>query len=156
MTALLAPVLALMLSSVEAQTFSTGNSPFGESRFLPVDQAFQFYTSLDSAERLSIHWQIAPGYYLYQDKFRFAAVLTEDTEAIELPAALPEGIAHNDEFFGDVLVYYSAASIPISLPPRALTDFTLLIQFQGCSEDGLCYPLQKREIEILQQLPPVL
>jgi len=147
---LLLPLLALVLSSAGAQTFSSGISPFGESRFLPVDEAFQFYTSIDSAERLSIHWQIAPGYYLYQDKFRFTAVSATDTEQVfELLTTLSEGVSHNDEFFGDVVVYYGDALTSVALPAIIAEKFTLLFEYQGCSDDGLCYPLQKREIEIL-------
>ncbi len=160
---LLAPLLALMLSSASAQTFSSGSSPFGESRFLPVEEAFQFYTSIDSAERLSIHWQIAPGYYLYQDKFRFALdnTATDDAAAEDatieetafhnrqLQATLSEGVSHSDEFFGDVVVYYHEAVTSVALPSMVPEKFTLFIEYQGCSDDGLCYPLQKREIEIL-------
>ena len=146
---LLAPLLVLALSAASAQTFSSGSSPFGESRFLPVDEAFQFYTTIDSAERLSVHWQIAPAYYLYQDKFRFAAVSADKEQAIELQTTLSEGVPHNDEFFGDVLVYYGDALTSVALTASIPEKFTLLIEYQGCSDDGLCYPLQKRKIEIL-------
>jgi len=150
MALLLLPLLALVLSTAGAQTLSSGNSPFGESRFLPVDEAFQFYTSIDSAERLSLHWQIAPGYYLYQDKFRFTAVSPADaTQILELQTTLSEGVSHNDEFFGDVVVYYGDALTSVALPATLTEKFTLTFEYQGCSDDGLCYPLQKREIEIL-------
>jgi len=150
MALLLMPLLALVVSSSGAQTFSSGSSPFGESRFLPVDEAFQFYTSLDSAERLSVHWQIAPGYYLYQDKFRFTVLITDTGQIVELQTTLSEGVSHNDEFFGDVVVYYGDALTSLALPATIADKFTLAFEYQGCSDDGLCYPLQTREIEILR------
>jgi thiol:disulfide interchange protein DsbD len=123
---------------------------FGDSRpsFLDVDEAFQFYTSLDSSDQVSIHWTIAPGYYLYRDKFSFNLV-APDGNALAAAYAIPQGISHHDEFFGDVEVYYRNLSATIDLPVATQRDgYRLQIQYQGCAEAGLCYPPQTRLIEI--------
>lgn len=123
---------------------------FNSSRpaFLDVDEAFQYYTSLDSAEGISIHWTVAPDYYLYRDKFSFSLV-ADDGETRELAASMPPGNRHHDEFFGDVEVYYHGLTTALTLPADARgRDFQLQIRYQGCAEAGLCYPPQTRLLEI--------
>lgn len=128
---------------------ATANSPFGSSapRFLEVDQAFSFYTSLDARDRISVHWVIAPEYYLYQDKFSFR-ISSPASLASDLTAELPDGINHHDEFFGDVVVYYGELQTSLPLPSAIDQPFVLEIQYQGCAEAGLCYPPQRRQVEI--------
>lgn len=142
----------LAVVSAVAQTLSDRSSPFGGSSFLPVDEAFRFHTSIDSAEQLSVHWQIAAGYYLYQDKFRFSMLTGDAGEAqiLELEHALPEGVAHHDEFFGDVTVYYSEVAASVVLPADSPQQFILLVEFQGCAEAGLCYLPETRRVEIFR------
>ena len=71
--------------------------------FLPVEKAFVFTSErLDSGET-QLFWQIADGYYLYQQRLRF------DGLAEAQKPKLPEGEAHSDEFFGDQQVYRQAS-----------------------------------------------
>ncbi len=160
----LLPAFWLYGPTLQAQTFTPSNSPFSESRFLPVDEAFSYYTSIDSSTQLTVNWQIAEGYYLYQEKFAYAYISPATVDAkrsesakvasieptsVAIPFVLPEGVSHFDEFFGAVEVYYLGTTATLTLPNDIPREFTLVIEFQGCSEDGLCYPPQKREIEIL-------
>lgn len=145
-------ILALLSPSLMLSTSASAQPSglFGSSRpsFLDVDEAFKFYTSLDSTETISIHWTVAPEYYLYQDKFSFS-LLAPGGNRHELLAEMPAGINHHDEFFGDVEVYYNTLTTTISLPASVNSDsYQLQIQYQGCADAGLCYPPQTRLLEI--------
>jgi thiol:disulfide interchange protein len=141
---LLSLSLCLLTVSAAAQIpFSSNGIGIGQAEFLPVDQAFRFYTAKPRVDELTIHWDIAPGYYLYQDKFTF--IINGET----LIPALPEAQQHSDEFFGDVKVYYQQITATIALPEalqRGRVD--LEIQFQGCAEAGLCYPPQRKTLAL--------
>lgn len=116
-------------------------------RFLPVDQAFSVYTSLPAAGVLAVHWEIAPDYYLYQDKFAFSVL--ENGEPREFSLSLPTASAHSDEFFGDVQVYFEDMAARLSFAGTAPTgEIVLLIEYQGCAQAGFCYTLQRREIPL--------
>lgn len=145
-TAMLLAATAVLLTGSQAfaQTSGLFNS---QPRFLEVDEAFNFYTSLDSPTQISIHWNIAPGYYLYDDKFNFE-VVTPDGELTTPAVAIPEGLAHHDEFFGDVEVHYEQLRTTVTLPAAFTEPFELVLEFQGCAEAGLCYPPQRRDLEI--------
>jgi|SRR5690554_5160589 len=118
-----------------------------QPRFLDVDEAFRFYSSLDSAQQISIHWSIAPGYYLYDDKFEFQVMSPEGVE-FSVKADIPTGLAHHDEFFGDVEVHYDELRTIVTLPATYEQPFELIVGFQGCAEAGLCYPPQQQRLEI--------
>ncbi len=141
-------VSSFCIASAQAQGITSGgNSVLSGPRFLPAEQAFNFYTSLPEPSILKLHWAIAPGYYLYKDKFSLSAEV--DGKTLLLPLQLPQAIAHNDEFFGDVQVYFEdvVAQVDLqSLPQNA--EYTLTLEYQGCAEAGFCYTLQQQEIPL--------
>ncbi len=138
-------VLATGLSSVFAQGLP---SVLSGPRFLPVDQAFKVYTSLPAPGVLAVHWQVAPDYYLYLDKFDFSVL--ENGEPREFSLSLPQSSAHSDEFFGDVQVFFEDMAATLTFAGDAPEgEIVLLIEYQGCAEAGFCYTLQRREIPLL-------
>lgn len=105
---------------------------------LPVDDAFTMNARFDKPNELTVAWQVAPGYYLYRDKLTFAAA-----GSIELGAAnLPKGVAHTDDNFGDVEVFfdYVEAKVPFARASPDALDVELTAGFQGCKEGSICYP----------------
>jgi thiol:disulfide interchange protein DsbD len=115
--------------------------------FLAVDEAFRWYTSLPQTGVIGVHWQIVDGHYLYKDKFAF--LLRSNAGEQTLTAEFPPASAHEDEFFGAVDVYFTDMSVLLRLP-QGLTSgpVTLVMEYQGCAEAGLCYTPQRREISL--------
>ncbi len=115
-----------------------GDPSAGGDDQLPVDLAFTMNARFDKPNELTVAWQIAPGYYLYRDKLTF-----EVDGRIDLGApSLPEGVAHRDDNFGDVEVYYDFVEVKVPFArasPDAL-DVELTAGFQGCKEASICYP----------------
>jgi len=111
--------------------------------FLPADEAFRLSLS-ETEEGLEASWDIAPGYYLYQHQFsvKFAG---GDQESLDLPT----GVTIQDEFFGETAVYYDRVSA--SIPTH--DDRPVTLSWQGCAEDGLCYPPQTVSLEDSTTLP---
>jgi thiol:disulfide interchange protein DsbD len=121
--------------------FEAGRTSIGlgaTDDLLPVDQAFVLNARFDRPNELTVGWQIAPDYYLYRDKLTFAAA-----GGIELgKPALPDGVAHYDDNFGDIRVFYDYVEVKIPFArssPDAL-DVVLTAGFQGCKENSICYP----------------
>jgi len=104
-----------------------------EPQFLPVDQAFKFNFSQQN-DKVFVNWQIEPGYYLYQHQFK----VTSDTAQI-MPLVLPEGMEHDDPYFGKQVVYYQAAAFDFSVSPSD-KPHQITVRYQGCADAGLCYP----------------
>ena len=108
-----------------------------QSEFLPVREAYRLNGAVTADGQISLYWQIADGYYLYQHMFkvRHADASTPTNLSIDFPPALDK----TDEFFGDVSVYYDEADLTVSLPDGE-ARLTLAVTYQGCADAGLCYP----------------
>ncbi|MBU1214607.1 MAG: protein-disulfide reductase DsbD, partial [Gammaproteobacteria bacterium] len=81
---------------------------------------------------------ITPGYYLYRDKTTFS--LGEGPARIA-QVSLPEGETKNDPNFGVMQVFHNSFQAEIALQgvdPKL--PLVLNVSYQGCSDDGLCYP----------------
>jgi len=148
MRALLASMLLLISSACFAQGFDISErSVPGAAKspeFLPVTEAYQLAVEILDERRIRLYWQITPGYYLYQHRFEFS--LEDAKGAIELRSEMPEGLRHNDEYFGEVQIYYNSADITLVLqrePEAGTRRATLSATSQGCADAGLCYPPHK-------------
>jgi thioredoxin:protein disulfide reductase len=113
---------------------------------LEPDQAFRFFARALGPDAVEVHYQIAPGYYLYRDKFKFAA----DPATVELGAPdLPAGKLKKDEFFGEVQTY--RGEVRIRLPVRSRGEIkaaTLIATSQGCADAGVCYVPHEQKMQV--------
>lgn len=136
--------LAFLLISAQVQAFGAGSSPFGNSEFLPVDQALPFNYTTGNGE-VELSWDITPGHYLYLERIRITS-LTEGARTGKPEFSL-DGTLTNDEFFGETTVFYDpvTARVPVRLPD-GVKEAQLQITYQGCAEAGLCYPPQTRDL----------
>ena len=112
---------------------------------LPPERAFVAETETSAGEIL-LHWNIAPGYYVYRDRFRFAS----ESETLLLKTAIvPPGQPKHDDFFGEVEILRDSFTIvlpyDVSEPGRA----HLSVVSQGCSDLGVCYPPYEQSFTIV-------
>ncbi|HEX5126232.1 MAG TPA: protein-disulfide reductase DsbD, partial [Rhodocyclaceae bacterium] len=84
---------------------------------------------------VEVRFDIQPGYYLYRDRFRFAA-----TSANLGQPQYPRGEVHQDEFFGKQIVFRNALVFKLPVDAPLNKNFTLTITAQGCADLGVCYP----------------
>jgi len=109
-----------------------------EPDLLEPDQAFRFAARLKDARSIEVTYRIAPGYYMYRDKFQFTLA-----PAGAKPGApqMPAGRKHRDEFFGEVETYRGDLSIllPFELADAGVPEIRLTALSQGCADIGVCY-----------------
>ncbi|MEY2632190.1 MAG: hypothetical protein RIR00_844 [Pseudomonadota bacterium] len=114
-----------------------GVLPAAAQEFLDPAQAFKASVRAVDARTLEVEMQIAKGYYLYRDKFRFSA----EGQTLGSPV-FPKGKEKEDENFGKVEVYYGGAKIrlPLERNQSGPLQFKLKVTSQGCADAGVCYP----------------
>ena len=141
MRALLASFLILISGACYAEDFGAANQGLSGAKmapeFLPVEQAYQLEVEIIDTQNIRVYWQIAPNYYLYQHRFDFN--LENDQGAVDLIADMPTALSRNDEYFGEVQVYYHNADINLQVQ-QVIERGTLSVTSQGCADAGLCYP----------------
>lgn len=103
---------------------------------LEPEKAFRFSARVLDASNIEVRYQIADGYYLYRERFAFAA----EPASVKLGAAqIPQGKLKKDEFFGEVQTH--RGELKIIVPVQAAGDGKLLLTAtsQGCADVGVCY-----------------
>jgi len=135
MMRLLFVLLSLLLSLAHAEEF--------------LDPAVAFKPSLKAldGQTIEVSYEIAKGYYLYRDKFRFT--VAGETTTLGQPV-LPKGKEKNDDNFGKVEVYYKSVAIRLPVERNASGPLALKLNLtsQGCADAGVCYPPQTQTLTV--------
>lgn len=110
--------------------------------FLEPEQAFRFSVAETQGNDVRIHYEIAPGYYMYREQFK---VDSENAEAVE-QLQLPKAERKFDKAFNEYLdVYHNAVDLKVRLK-SGHERLKLTVTGQGCADAGLCYPPMQEDI----------
>lgn len=117
------------------------------SAALPPEQAFHFEALAQNPHQLLLRWTMPTGYYLYRDQ---TTLRLTDAPGLSLKPAWPAGVKHHDEHYGDVTVYFNEVELPVTVQGdlAGRKQLQLEASFQGCQQDGLCYPVMNRGVTI--------
>ena len=110
-----------------------------QPEFLPPDQAFGLDVQVDDAQKLLANFKVTPTYYLYRDKVK---IVIKSGAAKIRSIKLPQGDLKNDPNFGEMMVFHKSFQAEVLLvnTSSSAQNITLEATYQGCSENGLCYP----------------
>ena len=129
-------VLLIACCSLLTINYAKSELPINQAEFLSPDEAFKIDYNIVDKNHVKINWIIHPGYYLYMGMFEFKSL---DANKI-LKVEMPEGKKKQDEFFGDVDVYYYSAEADVYFVDDIEDSIELKVKYQGCADAGLCYP----------------
>ena len=130
--------LVCCLTAMAAQADLFNN----KTKFLPVDQAFQLDVQR-SDTGVSMQWQIAENYYLYQDKLAFSL----NGKPVEnAPQFLSSAEQYEDPYFGLVTIFKHDLNLTLPLKDPQPQDL-LEVTYQGCAK-GFCYPPETKQFQI--------
>ncbi|RBO92160.1 protein-disulfide reductase DsbD [Pseudochrobactrum asaccharolyticum] len=129
--------LSLVLTVVVAPHF-----PAQAQSVRSVDEVMQLTVARDENNALQLQWNIAPKIYMYRDKIQL-----EKPDGTLVPVDINEGVVKDDMNFGrtEVLYNHAFAQVPQKDLPQ---DGKLLIRWQGCEEDSICYPPVTKSLDL--------
>lgn len=127
-------MLKWILGAVIGGGIMTGTA---HADFVPPDQAFQFQVVSTSQDQAELSWKIAEGYYLYHDQLKVSHQQTP------VKLALPKPEDKDDPNFGLTQVHYGQVKTNMNVQPNQ----QFAVQWQGCAESGLCYPVQRTTVK---------
>ena len=114
----------------------------GAARAAPTDnllepeKAFRMSARALDAQTVEVSFAIAEGYYMYRERFRFAA---DPASSAKLGTPqFPPGTRKKDEFFGEVETYRGQVAIRVPVETAA-GSLGLVVTSQGCADAGVCY-----------------
>jgi len=120
---------------------------------LPPKEAFKLSATAIDSNQIEVSWKIAEGFTIYRNNLAFES----RTGSIRLDKpVIPEGKTRHDEILGDIVHYRESLKVRIPLigvdGARAIQ---VLVKYQGCSDQGVCYPPQKETLTIAIPEAPV-
>ena len=133
--------IAMALSALTLQAAAV--DPAG---LLDPQDAFRLSVKALDKHNAQVEFRIAPGYYLYRDRFRFET----GSGKLIADAELPSGKVKEDQFFGRTQIYRDHISIRVPLGDAdvARSRVRLKVISQGCADAGVCYIPQEQWVEV--------
>jgi len=147
------PLRGLLIIVGLAVSCLTIPDSMADDDILKPEEAYKYDVS-NIGDEITVRWRIEPEHYLYKKRMGYASL----TEAVKLgEAALPTGISHFDEFFGEMEIYRDEAIVRIPITQRApgANKVDLELRSQGCADIGLCYPPQVWTTTVTLDTPAV-
>ncbi|NND92185.1 MAG: protein-disulfide reductase DsbD [Granulosicoccus sp.] len=146
----LATLVSLTLLMLTAPLAWPAENLLGGEDPLSPQEAFTPSVSAVDHARITLHFDIADGYYLYRDKTSFEAqdinpptggAPVDPARLLLMAPEFPAAIMVDDEFFGEQAIYRNSADIGLPYTADPFTrEFSLAVTYQGCADIGLCYP----------------
>jgi thiol:disulfide interchange protein DsbD len=123
-------------------SFAGTVSAASTDNLLEPEKAFSMSARALDARTVEVSFAIAEGYYMYRERFRFAA---DPASKAKLGAPqFPPGTKKKDEFFGEVETYRKQVTIRLPVEEAADT-LQLVVTSQGCADAGVCYiPMESK------------
>ena len=112
----------------------------------PAVDVFQLTAKQVDPNTFAIDWQIKKGFFLYKSRIK----LTENPDAnihlgtILYPKALKQIDAQGKNYF----IYRNHLTLPAAILGEKAGETLLTVHYQGCSDDGFCYPPQTSQIKL--------
>jgi len=111
-------------------------------KFLMPDEAFKPSAVLNDKQQIVVTVNIAKDIYLYEEKLHVSDVSSDD-DIIFKSVIMPKSVKYHDE-----MVFLDSPTIIVNLAKKGnlsgKTEIQVAVEYQGCSEQGLCYePLKK-------------
>ncbi|MNV19054.1 Thiol:disulfide interchange protein DsbD precursor [compost metagenome] len=134
---LLATALLLLTWQAAAQA---------EAEFLEPEKAFVFSAQMAAPDTLELHYKVAPGYYMYRERFGITISPIGATTLGE--AVYPKGeVKYDPTFEKDMEVFHKDVMIRVPVGAGG-QPFTLTLTGQGCADAGLCYPPMDSSVKL--------
>lgn len=114
--------------------------------FLDPEDAFKFSAVvIDGGKSVEARFSIADGYYLYRERFAFAA---SDGVLLGTPQFPPAKIKFDQTFNKELEIY--RGDVAVKLPVQSGNGaFKLTAKLQGCADHGICYPPEARTAQLV-------
>lgn len=123
-----------------------------EDDLLDPDEAFAIEAAAIDGHTVRVSWNIADGYYMYREPFRFTA----ESSGLQFgEPRIPDGTVKDDEFFGRVETYRNRIDIELPVLAAASRQIEFTARSQGCADLGVCYPPHFQTVTLTLPALPV-
>ncbi len=115
--------------------FSAGFGNVEKQKFLSPTEAFKV-TATQKEDTVLIDVKLGKDIYIYADTLKL--LLKDSAIPVKLDLTLPKAVIYMDED-----VYKKSFTLNVPKSELKEGDFTLVLSFEGCSSEGICYEPQE-------------
>src|SRR3990167_1152820 len=112
----------------------------------PADDVFQAEVKPVDPNSFFITWKIKAGYFLYADRIQLSVEQTTHFTIGSLQ--FPPTLTKTDRLGHTYPVYRDELVLPVPVLGQQTGSSFLSIAFQGCADDGFCYPPETRRVQL--------
>ena len=145
-------MLRLFCLMLFAQSAWAVPAKLAEPELLDPEIAFKLTVRMKDEKTAELTYDIAPGYYMYRERFRFEAEGAKAGKPV-----IPRGKNKFDQTFNKTLETHRG-TVTLLVPVAGLNAnasgvarhsvATLIATSQGCADAGVCYPPQMQKIAL--------
>lgn len=111
-----------------------------------ANEVFQFTVKPLDPNTFTLHWHIKPGYFLYSKRIKLTE--TPDSNFVLGPLRFPPPEKKMTQQGITYTVYRDNLTLPIALLGKQAGEGLVNLSYQGCANDGFCYPPQSVLIKL--------
>ncbi len=112
----------------------------------PAAEVFQLSTRLVDPNAFELDWQIKKGFFLYKSRIELTESQSTNFHLGETP--FPEALKQTDSQGKDYFVYRDHLTLPVAVLGEQAGEALLTVHYQGCADDGFCYPPVNQPIKL--------
>lgn len=107
-----------------------------------ADEAFRLDVDRAADRSLILTWTALPGHYLYRESLK-----AQRQDGTQLALSTEAGEQKDDPNFGLTEIYHGQTQARITASDAPATG-TLVVTYQGCAEQGVCYPPIVKNVDL--------
>jgi len=112
----------------------------------PAYDVFVVQTQILDPNTLLLTWHIKPGFFLYQDSI---SIIPDKSAELQLgKIKLPKPLLKTDKLGKRYPVYRDDLLVPVNVLSPKPQETILAVKYQGCADDGFCYPPEVAHIKL--------
>ncbi|KTD48733.1 thiol:disulfide interchange protein DsbD [Legionella rubrilucens] len=112
----------------------------------PAAEVFKVSVKTVDPNTFAITWQIEPGYFLYADRIKLDE--SPDSNVHIGTLRFPQALSKTDKQGRTYRVYRDKITLPIAILGKEAGESLLTLHYQGCADDGFCYPPETQAIKL--------
>ena len=113
---------------------------------LPATEVFKIDVKQVDPNNFVVHWHIKPDYFLYSDRIKITP--DKDSNVHLGTLRFPPTLTKTDKQGHQYTVYRNELALPVPILGEKPGETLLKLQYQGCSDDGFCYPPETKHIKL--------
>lgn len=112
----------------------------------PAEDVFKLTANVQDPNTLTLKWKVKPGFFLYRDRVHLVSPAEENYSLGDL--RYPKALKKTDQQGKIVRIYRNEMTLPVAVLGSQAGEGLLNVCFQGCSNEGFCYPPQTTQLKL--------